>query len=658
MHCVGDALHPGCGSYSNIAISTIRRPDAGLSALVRNLIMAAKFVHEKASKFQAVIRAATCLGIKPRTGVIVLVLYLLTTLVEGLGLGLIVSVLQFIQAGSDVASLARDWRVWQILVDAYGLLGVPITLGALLVTIFVAIMVRETVTYVRNVYMAKANLNVVCRVRNAAVSRYLKARLNYHEQEPLGQLVNDLTIELDRAVSCLFSMLMFAGVLIILTVYTIILFALSVKMTFAALAIVAFAPLIIRNLMKRSREVGIEVADANQAVAGFLVERLRSLRLIRLSGMETVEADAMARLNKRQRNKLILAQVLQARLSIVLEPVIAGLGLAFFYLGVRTYDLTLAELGLFVAIIVRLMPVAKDAMRIRQKVVAVLGSLDAVVKRLAGIDEAEEHTGGGQAIENLKQGIRFEDVVYQYPGSEDNRALRYVTLTIPAGRITALVGPSGSGKSTLIDLLPRLRELQTGRILFDGMPIEELSVDRLRGIIAYAPQSPQVFNVEIREHIGYGNPQASMAEIVSAAKLAGAHEFIEALPGGYGTYLGEGGVRLSGGQRQRLDLARTLVGRPQILILDEPTSQLDADSETLFLDALERIRRETSMTVVIVGHRLSTVAIADQIVVLRDGTVEAVGLHADLLQQENWYAAAYRRQFRMDDRQSARAVTQ
>ena len=203
--------------------------------------------------------------------------------------------------------------------------------------------------------------------------------------------------------------------------------------------------------------------------------------------------------------------------------------------------------------------------------------------------------------------------------------------------MTALVGPSGAGKSTIIDLLPRLREPTSGEIFFDGQNIDQLEITSLRNSIAYLSQTALVLNTTITDHIRYGNIKASDEEVREAAALAQAHDFIDALPEKYNTILGQRGIKLSGGQRQRLDLARVLLQKAPILILDEPTSNLDAESEMLFRRALMTIRKQHSTTIIIVAHRLSTILDADQIVVLLDGQVDATGTHDEVTESSDWY---------------------
>jgi subfamily B ATP-binding cassette protein MsbA len=256
--------------------------------------------------------------------------------------------------------------------------------------------------------------------------------------------------------------------------------------------------------------------------------------------------------------------------------------------------------------------------------------------------QAREPDAGEKRLTQVKDGICYSHVVFSYGGSVP--ALRDVTVMLPAERISAIVGPSGAGKSTFVDLLPRLRIPSSGEILIDSVPIKEFSLASLRTAIAFVPQQPQIFNITAAEHIRYGKENATDDEVREAAQLAGALSFIEALPKGFHTSLGDGGLLLSGGQRQRLDLARALVRRAPILILDEPTSALDADAEASFRDALKTLRTETRLTIIVIAHRMSTIVDADQIVVLRQGQVEAVGTHSELLAARGWYAKAFEQQ--------------
>jgi subfamily B ATP-binding cassette protein MsbA len=246
---------------------------------------------------------------------------------------------------------------------------------------------------------------------------------------------------------------------------------------------------------------------------------------------------------------------------------------------------------------------------------------------------------GMERFGGLMRGICFEKVSFAYCG-KDSLALENVDLEIAKGQTLAFVGPSGAGKSTLIHLLCRLYEPTAGHILVDGKNLDEFEFDSWREHIALVSQDVHIFNATVRENIAYGKLDASEAEIIAAARRAHAHEFIQDLPQGYDTLMGDRGLLLSGGQRQRLSIARTILRDPDILILDEATNALDPISETHIQAAIEELGQ--SRTVLVVAHRLSTIEKADRIVVLDQGRIAELGRFEDLLNQDGLFAALYR----------------
>ena len=234
--------------------------------------------------------------------------------------------------------------------------------------------------------------------------------------------------------------------------------------------------------------------------------------------------------------------------------------------------------------------------------------------------------------------IAFEGVSFSY-GDDDTVALNDVSFTVPAGKTVALVGESGAGKSTILNLLPRFYDVQEGAIRIDGHDVRDVTIKSLRSSMALVSQEVAVFSDSLRENIAYGNPDATEEQIVEAAKLAAAHEFIMEQPEGYDTKVGEHGVKLSGGQRQRISIARAMLRNAPILLLDEATSALDAQSERLVQMALERLQK--GRTTIVVAHRLSTIMNADIIYVMSQGRVIESGKHADLLKSGGAYARLY-----------------
>jgi subfamily B ATP-binding cassette protein MsbA len=248
----------------------------------------------------------------------------------------------------------------------------------------------------------------------------------------------------------------------------------------------------------------------------------------------------------------------------------------------------------------------------------------------------------------IRGAVTFERVSFRYladPAAP--QVLRDINLAVAPGDIVALVGPSGAGKTTLVSLLPRFWDVREGRILLDGINIRDLRLADLRGAIGVVAQEPALFSGSVRENIAYGRPNANQEAIEAAAQAAHAHEFVQRLPEGYDTVVGERGVKLSGGQRQRIAIARALLKDPAVLILDEATSSLDTESERLIEDAMERLL--AGRTTLIIAHRLSTVRRADRLVVLDHGRIVEEGSHSELLARGGLYARLYQHQFREGD---------
>ena len=582
-------------------------------------------------------------GLAPGMAAGVLGLHLVGTVFESTGLVMLLPIFELIQSGRDAASLAEESRMWEILLAAYTLFNLPVTLPVLLATSFVAILVRQALVYFRHCYTAHVQFTLIRRLRDRAFRGFLAARLGRAEDGEFGRTINDLTVETQVAVEMATTCITAAGFILLAAVYVGILFAISVPMTAAAIGVVVAAVLPLAGIMRRGRRAGLERVRANSDMLDFLTQRLKTIRLIRLSGTEAAELDTMRRHTGRQYERWMRSARLLAGAGVVVEPIMVAAALVFLYLASTHFGLAIEQIGVFLLILVRLVPVVKEMVNVRYHIANNMGSVETVERRLDRLEGGRERDTGTRVFRTLREGIAFERVTFRYDGAEKD-ALRDISVEFPAGAITALVGPSGAGKSSLVDLLPRLREPNAGQIMFDRVPATTFSLKSLRNAISYAPQAPQLFNVSVLEHIRYGRADAGAAEVARAARLAGAHGFIEALDDGYETIVGESGARLSGGQRQRLDLARAILKGTPILILDEPTSQLDADSEHEFRCALERIHAETDLTIVIVAHRLSTVRIAEKIVVMRNGRITDMGTHTELIRRGGWYAGAVRKQ--------------
>ena len=578
-------------------------------------------------------------------------------LFEMIGVASILPVLQFMQ-GNDLSELAETSRGWAIFLNGFQRTGLPVTLGSVLTLAFAAIIIRQVLTYAQIVYSASVNSQLVLELRQRGFDSFLSAREEARNPDRLGATVNDLTTEMLTAVGCLASGIKAVGFSIMLLGYFTVVLTLSPLLSLVAIAIMTIVGIGLVLVTRNIRQLGLDLTGSNQQVTSFLVERLNASRLIRLSGMETPERLSLRSYLTQQRTIQLTLQKVLALFSVLLEPIAIFLGFILLYFAVRNGGLGFEGLILFFFILLRLVPIAKELFVSRQTYVGQLASIEAVRNRMTALEKQSEADTGPLPLSTLTSGISFNDVSYAYPNSDGRlAALSNINLMIPAHKVTAIVGPSGAGKSTLIDLVPRFRTPTKGKIYFDEITASEIRLSELRQAVAYAPQTPQLFNTSIREHIQYGRLGASIEEIREAASLAQALEFIERMPEGFDTELGSGGAKLSGGQRRRLDLARALVRQAPILILDEPTSNLDAQSEALFHRAIEQIRARTDTTVIIISHNLQRLDFADLIIVMNGGTIEAQGTHADLVQRDGWYRTALATQIDGADKKAYQAPT-
>jgi ABC-type multidrug transport system fused ATPase/permease subunit len=564
---------------------------------------------------------------------------LVSTCFEVAGIGMLLPIFELLRKGRTADPNSLHGQHWEILRHVAGYFGLSITLGSLLAVTFILILLRQSLSYWTVWYEGVTKRNILNKTRQRAFYRFLLAETAIQDHSQVGAVVSILVTELSRAIIVLFAMLQFAGVLIRFLFFIGALFLLSPLMSTLSLGLIALATFLSRGLLKQIKQRGMAMTDRSIQLSVFMVERLRHARLIRLSGTEKAEAAALGQLSRSLSEQGLRQSLASTRLQLLPEPLAAAVAFLMLFIGGHIIGLSLERLGLFTIVLIRLVPVVRSVIVQHNQILGMMPSLEILDRHFAEITQTREPSGGYKSFTKLDDDIRYVHVTFSYPNTQVP-ALEDVTVTLPAHRMSALVGPSGAGKSTFVDLLPRLRNPTAGAIYLDGVPSTEFSTSSLRAGIAFVPQQPHIFNITAAEHIGYGKDGATDDEVRHAARLSGALPFIEALPQGFGTLLGDGGIRLSGGQRQRLDIARALLRMAPILILDEPTSAQDAEAEATFREVLRTLRKETNLTIIVIAHRLSTIVDADQIVVLRNGRAEAVGGHDELMARGGWYAEA------------------
>ncbi len=582
-------------------------------------------------------------GLTSRKIVVLVLLPLAATVSEIFGIGIFLPIFQFIRLEGDINALVAESSIWQYVVDAFSFLNIEPSLALLLLLAFTLFLGRQILNFIRLIYTGAVTQYLIQIQRNRLFDRYIEADTSYHDRTPVGNLSNIVVQEVNGAVSGIMGPLELITYIIMLVGYLIVLSILSWEMTLFSVITLVFSSLVPKAWINKSVLVGRELVNANTLVSGFLIGRLRSPRLVRLSGTESAEKEEFHRLTLVQRKHNVEGLILKSKTDSLIEPIVIGLSLAFLYFAYTVLHLQIEIIGLYLVVLMRLMPVAKSILMKLQSIKSSLGSIEALEGRFKAMKDSLEQDNGDEILSQINQPILIENVSYCYPDSEKD-VLKNINIEFEMNKMTAIVGPSGSGKSTLIDLLPSLRLPTDGIIKINGKGIEKYRLKSLRQLMSYTPQSPQIFDGTVKHHILYGKSDATDNEIQDAVRLAGADEFINQLPQGIDTKLGEDAIRLSGGQRQRLDLARALVRKAAILILDEPTSNLDAESEDAFNRALSKIRQETNTTIIVIAHRLASISKADNIVVLNKGMVESKGLHAKLLKEEGWYSRAWKMQ--------------
>jgi ABC-type multidrug transport system fused ATPase/permease subunit len=523
------------------------------------------------------------------------------------------------------------------------LFSIPKKLVSLMAIVFGLFLIRHLFTYLREIYTKWMTESIYSDVRSMGFGWFARADNAFFDQHGLGELINVITIDGIRAGDGFLTFFSLASASLLFMCYFALLLALFPLVTVLTLAIVGVLGLVMKSRIAKSRNIGLRVSAHNQRISSAIVERLGGIRLLKLSGTEEKESALIKEISESIKRDTYNLFRIRARMELMIDPMSVLAGLVILYVSLEVLHMTLAETGIFIFVLLRLMPHVKEIFKIRQRHVSLMGSVSRVKTLFEEAKSSATITGGSVQNVSLRRGIRFENVSFGY-NTEDGLVLKDVNLFIPAGKMTALVGRSGAGKSTLVDLIPRLRVPVQGRITFDEIPVESFDLTALRRSIAFVSQEGFLFNDTIENNVRYSRLDASSEEVYRVCRMAYADPFIREFSSGYQTIVGERGVKLSGGQRQRIILARAMLQAASIIILDEPTSALDSESEQYIQRAMERIRAENRVTLVVIAHRLSTIRSADQIIVLDKGRVVESGSHTELTHDDAWYADMVKKQ--------------
>jgi ATP-binding cassette, subfamily B, bacterial MsbA len=513
-------------------------------------------------------------------------------------------------------------------------------------TILILILLKNAANYANALVSGALKRSLSSGLQEQGLRLLLDVDIDFFVKNGIGNIVNNLNNEIYRAGRAVTTIAKAISVVITAIVFIGMLLWTSWQLTIVSTILMAMVVGVNQFSIGRSKGFGTQLSAISKQYSTIFLDMLGGMRLVRASAAEDTEYQRISQLI-RMREK---ADFQSQANSALVEPVSEMTGMVAlvcivlvgrsFLIG-QVGDSLTTVLLVYLFLLFRTLPLITQINSARNQLANLDSSLE-IVHEFLRRDRKPIMQNGVIPYTALQEGIHFNHLSLSYPGHE-KVVLKEVDLYLPRNTTLALVGASGAGKSTMADLLPRFYDPTEGCILVDGVDLKEIDFRSLRRSMGIVSQDTFLFNTSVRNNIAYGNPNATDDEIIEAAKRANAYEFIEQLPNGWDTQLGDRGVLLSGGQRQRLAIARALLKNPEILILDEATSALDTVSERLVQEAIDNLSRDR--TTLIIAHRLSTVQKADQIAVMDQGRVVELGSHEELLAQKGYYAKLCKMQF-------------
>lgn len=539
-----------------------------------------------------------------------------------------------------------DWIAF--LVSSLSGEGKPAILNFAVIAILAIAVAGAISSYTENYLTTSVGQRVMHDLRRMVYHHIQRLSLAYHDQKRTGDLISRVTSDIDAIQSLISSVLL--GILVnILTLLGMIgvMLYLNWRFTLISLSIAPLLFLVVYSFTRRIKQASRDVRKKEGALVSVLQEVLSSIRVVQAFTREDYEQRRFEQQSMESVEMALRARGLKAKLPPMVEIIVAvGTCLVVWY-GARLVISGQLSVGALVVFFLYLGKMYKP-MRELSKMT------DTISKAMVGFERIQEvfetdmivrNRRGARNAPRFKGQIEFENVSFGY--EKDFPILKDISLKIEAGQIAAIVGPTGAGKTTIISLIPRFYDPLSGDVKIDGLDVRSFKVKSLRQQISFVLQESLLFRAPIWQNIAYGKPEASREEIIHAAELANAAEFIEKMPEGYDTMVGERGGTLSGGQRQRIAIARAIIRDAPILILDEPSSGLDAASEELVFDALDRLME--GKTSIVIAHRLATIRRADIIFVIDEGKLVESGTHDELMERSGLYAELYEIQFRSDE---------
>ena len=522
------------------------------------------------------------------------------------------------------------------------------TTALIFLGLFLALMTlfKTSCYFASSAVMIPLRTGVVRDIRIMVYAKVMRLPMGFFSEERKGDIIARMSGdvgEVENSITSSLDMLIKSPIMIIL--YFITLIATSWKLTLFTVLVLPAMGWLMGKVGRKLKRQSLEAQGKWSDTMSQLEETLGGLRIIKAFIAEDRMINRFTRCSNELRdavNKVAMRQALAHPMSEFLGTILIVSVLWFggaLILG-HNSSLTAPTFIFYMVILYSVINPLKDFAKAGYNIPKGLASMERVDKILKAENNIKE-IPNPKPLTGMNDRIEFKDISFSYDGKRE--VLKHVNLTVPKGKTVALVGQSGSGKSTLVDLLPRYHDVQGGDITIDGTSIKDVRIADLRSLIGNVNQEAILFNDTFFNNIAFGVENATMEQVIEAAKIANAHDFIMEKPEGYNTNIGDRGGKLSGGQRQRVSIARAILKNPPILILDEATSALDTESERLVQEALERLMK--TRTTIAIAHRLSTIKNADEICVLYEGEIVERGRHEELLELDGYYK-------RLNDRQA------
>ncbi|MBZ5859544.1 ABC transporter ATP-binding protein [Flavihumibacter profundi] len=515
------------------------------------------------------------------------------------------------------------------------------------ISVVIIALIGSIAGYVNSYFTESVAQHVANDLRRRMYHHLQRLSLSYYDSHQVGKVLSTITSDVstiqDFASSSLLSILVDALTIIGMLC---LMFYLNWDFALIAVGVTPFLLLFIARFKKAVKKATRQVRLYQSNMIVVLQQGLESMRAVNAFGRQDYEEDRLKKVSQETMNAALRARRLKSLLVPVVTVIVSMCTALVLWRGAGLSlkgIMTVGSLTVFLSYLNKFFNPVQDLAKLTNTIAQATVALERI-QTILETDTIIPQKPNAIVPKNPKGHIVFDHVAFYY--NPESPVLHDLCLTIQPGQRVGICGPTGGGKSTIASLIPRFYDPTAGRVLIDGIDIRDYNLDGLRNQIGFVLQDTVLFYGTIRENIAYGRPSATEEELVAAAKLANADEFIAKMPHGYDTLVGERGMTLSGGQRQRIGIARAVVRNSPILILDEPTAALDTESEKIVMDALEKLME--GRTVLTIAHRLSTISDSDKIIVVKDGIVAEEGRHEELIEKNGIYAELYHVQARED----------